>query len=158
MALAMQRGRASGGGWRARTPPPGTSKDGGWGADYEHPLGFFPGRGGFWGGRQFRLQTAPGFSEALPAKEVGGPTSKTTNKFFSEVRARAIRMVLSHEGKMTPQSAAVRSRVYSRLGSFKVVREFQKTRGLAPQPKNKQPCKTLNCKPVHLFNKVPPCR
>lgn len=27
--------------------PPGTSKDGGWGADYKHPLRFFPGRGGF---------------------------------------------------------------------------------------------------------------
>jgi hypothetical protein len=32
---------------RARAgAPPGTSKDGGWGADYEHPRGFFHGRGG----------------------------------------------------------------------------------------------------------------
>jgi hypothetical protein len=38
---------ASGPRGRARAPHPGPSKDGGWGADNEHPLGFYPGRGGF---------------------------------------------------------------------------------------------------------------
>ena len=34
-------------------------------------------------------------------------TSKTTNKFSPEVRARAVRMVLDHETEYASQSAAI---------------------------------------------------
>jgi len=33
--------------------------------------------------------------------------SKTTNRFFSEVRSRAVRMVLDHEGQHRSRRAAV---------------------------------------------------
>ncbi|HNN54852.1 MAG TPA: hypothetical protein PKG84_00790, partial [Novosphingobium sp.] len=72
--------------------PPITKKNPPTQGDFQHP-----GRAACNVGRRGHGLNRPGFAGGSNSREAGALTSNTTNKFSSEVRDRAVRMVLERE-------------------------------------------------------------